>query len=418
MADMRRFLLLATPALTAALAALSCADNTTVIEPPPYPSPSLFSVSPSSVLTAASAFTLTAHGADFVSGSHVRWNGADLSTAFVSDSVLTASVPAGNVAVPGTAAVTVYTGTPGGGTSGSVTFTIEPPPPLTWDLTTVVVADGTWDATISATGVAYATRLSRDSIARIDIAGNSLLGSFAVGNWPYEVTFNASGTLAWATHAVDNTVKVINTSTHAVTTSYTMAAQPIRVRVNGAGNKLYVTHTDGNVAIVNPATGAQVSPPVNVGGVLNGIALTPNGTRLWVANTSGLVAEINTATDLAARSISMGGRPQDLAISSDGTTLYVANEDGWVGVYNLANLARVDSIPAPGAFGLALSPDGMQLWVSRSVFGAVTVFYTSTRAFAGTVPTGGVPRHIAFAANGTALIANEAGKVQIARPSP
>jgi YVTN family beta-propeller protein len=157
---------------------------------------------------------------------------------------------------------------------------------------------------------------------------------------------------------------------------------------------------------------------VLIGGILNGVALTPDGSRLWVSNTTGMVAEINTSTDAVARSIPMGGRPQDMTISADGSTLYVANEDGWVGVYNLTNLARIDSIPVSAAFGLALDPAGSQLWVSRSSVGLVTVFYTASRTYAGTVTTGGVPRHIAFASDGTALIANESGVAQIARQNP
>jgi DNA-binding beta-propeller fold protein YncE len=396
--------------------ATSCKDNTSPSQP--NPPPSLYSIEPPSVVAGSAAFTLTLHGADFTGASRVHWAGADRTTTFVSDSVLTASIAAANVAVAGTAAVSVYTGPPGGGTSGELPFTVASPPPLTWTVTPIAVAGGTWDATIASNDIAYVTRFFTDSIARINIAANSLLGSFHVGNWPYEVVFNAAGSLAYVTNINDQTVGLINATTGTQTATYPVAGQPIRVRVGLGGSKLYVTLLDGNLVTLNASNGTAANPPVFVGGVLNGLALTPNGSRLYVGNTSGLVVEINTSTGAAAGSISMGGRPQDMTISADGSTLYVANEMGWVGVYSLTNLARIDSMPVSGAFGLALNPIGSQLWVSRSGVGLVTVFYTASRTSAGTVNTGGVPRHIAFASDGTALIANESGMAQIARQNP
>lgn len=401
-------------ALALLIFAASCEDTTNPGEP--NPPPSLYSIEPQSVIAGSAAFTLTARGADFTSASRVRWNGADRPTTFVSDSLLTASITAANVAVVGSAAVSVYTGAPGGGTSGELQFTVASP--LTWTVTAVAVANGTWDATISSNGIAYATRLFTDSISRISLATNSLLGSFQVGTWPYEVVFNAAGSLAYVTNLTDQTVGVVNTTTNTQTATYPVAAEPIRVRVGPGGSKLYVTQIDGNLVILNASNGTAANPPVLIGGILNGLALTPDGSRLWVSNTSGLVAEINTSTDAVARSIPMGGRPQDMTISADGSTLYVANEDGWVGVYNLTNLARIDSMPVSSPFGLALNPAGSQLWVSGSRVGLVTVFYTASHTYAGTVNTGGVPRHIAFASDGTALIANQSGVAQIARRNP
>src|SRR5205823_3340701 len=72
--------------------------------------------------------------------STVNWNGSPLTTTFVSSTQLTAIVPAANVATVGTASVTVVNPAPGGGTSNSVTFTINPPPPV---ITSATTASGT-----------------------------------------------------------------------------------------------------------------------------------------------------------------------------------------------------------------------------------------------------------------------------------
>jgi hypothetical protein len=51
--------------------------------------------------------TLTLNGTGFVFGSVVNWNGTALQTQFVSNSQLTATVPAAMIAAPGTATITV-----------------------------------------------------------------------------------------------------------------------------------------------------------------------------------------------------------------------------------------------------------------------------------------------------------------------
>jgi hypothetical protein len=82
-------------------------------------------LSPSSTLPGGPSFTLTVHGAGFVNGATVNWNGHALVTAFVSVDELTATVPASNIAAASSAAVTVTNPTPGGGASNVVYFQVS-----------------------------------------------------------------------------------------------------------------------------------------------------------------------------------------------------------------------------------------------------------------------------------------------------
>lgn len=95
--------------------------------PPPNPVPSAGGLNPSSRTAGSGAFTLTVTGSDFVAGSVVRWNGVNRTTTFVSPTSLTASINAVDVQTAGTAQVTVFNPTPGGGTSGQLAFTITAP---------------------------------------------------------------------------------------------------------------------------------------------------------------------------------------------------------------------------------------------------------------------------------------------------
>jgi photosystem II stability/assembly factor-like uncharacterized protein len=89
------------------------------------PAPKLTSISPSSATHGSASFTLTATGSGYVSGSKIQWNGTSLTTTFVSRTSLTATVPAADIQNAGTATVTVFNPTPGGGTSAGKTFTIK-----------------------------------------------------------------------------------------------------------------------------------------------------------------------------------------------------------------------------------------------------------------------------------------------------
>jgi hypothetical protein len=68
-------------------------------------------LSPGQKAPGAATFTLTVYGTGFASDAVVNWNGAPLTTTFVTAEKLTASVPAANVATAGTALVTVTNGT-------------------------------------------------------------------------------------------------------------------------------------------------------------------------------------------------------------------------------------------------------------------------------------------------------------------
>ena len=89
------------------------------------PPPNLTSISPTSASNGDSPFKLTVTGANFGSASRVQWNGSSRPTTFVSATQLMASIPASDIAAAGTAQVTVFNPSPGGGASSALTFTVN-----------------------------------------------------------------------------------------------------------------------------------------------------------------------------------------------------------------------------------------------------------------------------------------------------
>lgn len=99
--------------------------------PPANAAPSIAAISPNSSDQGSAGFTLSAVGANFVSGSTVQWRGSEMPTTFVSSVLLTAEIPASAVSAAGPDAVTVASPTPGGGTSNSIVFNVPCPIPAT-----------------------------------------------------------------------------------------------------------------------------------------------------------------------------------------------------------------------------------------------------------------------------------------------
>jgi hypothetical protein len=158
--------------LTAAIPASDVATagtaNVTVFNPAPgggtsntatftitNPSPTITTISPATTVAGSGGFTLTITGTNFVTGAVVRWNGNNRTTGFVSSTVLTATIPASDVATAGTANVTVFNPAPGGGTSNTATFTITNPSPTITTISPSTTVAGSGGFTLTITGTNF-----------------------------------------------------------------------------------------------------------------------------------------------------------------------------------------------------------------------------------------------------------------------
>lgn len=99
---------------------------TVTVTQTPNPAPAVSGISPAFTSAGGAAFTLTVTGSGFISGSTVYWGSSALTTTYGSATQLTAQVPATDIATGGTtAAITVQTPSPGGGTSNPFQFEVN-----------------------------------------------------------------------------------------------------------------------------------------------------------------------------------------------------------------------------------------------------------------------------------------------------
>jgi hypothetical protein len=160
------------------------------------PAPSIASITPFFGRAGSGDFILTVNGANFVNGSIIAWNGTNLiPTLYVSSTQLSATVPSNYIASIGTAVITVTSPGPGGGTTGSLPFTVDvATPPITYvDVNYTGLASNTlvnWPSN----GVAGPHIIGYDAFATIEggvtnVATNGTV-NVAAGKYAEEVTID------------------------------------------------------------------------------------------------------------------------------------------------------------------------------------------------------------------------------------
>lgn len=136
------------------------------------PQPALASISPASALVGSGSLSIDLTGSGFVPSSVVTWNGAPRVTTFVSGTEVRAALPAADDSVGAIASVAVSNPIPAGGTSGTISFSVNNPTPSILSVTPASVEAGspTTVLTISGTGFVTSSVLS--------LNGNALATKF------------------------------------------------------------------------------------------------------------------------------------------------------------------------------------------------------------------------------------------------
>jgi YVTN family beta-propeller protein len=309
------------------------------------------------------------------------------------------TVPAGR-AVDVTFSVTCAAGHPAGSVSATLALTSRP-----------------YGVAISGSGVALVAQLDLGVVSRIDVATGSVGQQIAVGYTPSHVAFNPSGTTAYVANQGSRDVSVVDVATNRMTASIPVASDAWNVIVSADGAWLYATTDSGLLYVIDTSNNAIVATvTLRAFDALRGLALAPDGRVLYVAGrNSGTIYAFDTQSRRVTRTFDVGGTPQRMAVSPDGAELYVANEVSGLEVVTLATgVLRI--FPLGGGYGLAMSPDAVQLYMTVPGSGLLQIFDRATLRLVKSVQLGGRPRVVAFTPAGdVALVTNEAGWVTFVR---
>jgi len=306
--------------------------------------PTVTSISPPSAIVGGSGFTLTVTGTNYISTSIVLWNGVSLTTTFVNATTLKATVPATDIAVTGTATVAVESPAPGGGTSGSVSFTIKNPVPVATSLSPTSQTAGTSAFTLTVTGSKFVgastilwngTALTTTFVSGTQLTASVPSADIATPGTANVSVFNskpgggASGVLTFTiSNPVPTVTRVSPTKTVAGGADFTLTVTGTKFETNSvvqwngsnrttayvSGTSLTATITSADIAVAGTAK-VSVSTPAPGGGTSGTVSFTidnpvPTMTSLsptTVIARSGAFTLTVTGTNMVAGSIVQWG---------------------------------------------------------------------------------------------------------------
>jgi hypothetical protein len=140
-------------------------------------------------LAGGAGFPLTVNGSGFAMASKVKWNGAERVTTYVSTTELTAAILAGDIALAGSASVTVSNPVPGGGVSAAQTFTIYGTSP------TPVWVDDSWTGPADCGGHVWGYDAFTNVQAAVTAVATGGTVNVAAGTYAGNVAINKALTL-------------------------------------------------------------------------------------------------------------------------------------------------------------------------------------------------------------------------------
>ena len=251
------------------------------------PAPVVNSLSPATVNAGSGDTSVTVTGTGFTPQSTVELGGAALATLYVNPTVLTAEVPAAQLANAGSLAVVVTTSAPGGGTSSALTLAVlvvvavNPPAPTvivgqTQQFTATVTGSTNQGATWSVNGVA---------------GGNATLGTIS----------NTGLYTAPAVPPIPNTLTVTAASVAAPSQSGTATVTIVNpAPVVSTISPATINAGSGNTTLTVTGTGFSAQAVVELGGTAlattygSATALTAVIPAAQLANAGSLAVAVTT----------------------------------------------------------------------------------------------------------------------------
>ncbi len=369
-------------------------------------------------------------GQNFVAGSVVRWNGSDRpTTSDGSINGLIAQISASDIAAAGTAAVTVFNSAPGGGSSNSLTFTINSgavdPQSIVVDPTGkfAYVMNGGCSGGVGGYASMYTINPTTGALASIGPPAST----YGYGAYAESVTVDPFGKFAYVTNSGDVydygnesdgnvAMYTIDATTGALTTTGTINGNcpglcfPSSVVVDPSGKFAYVATgntpgSGGSVSMytINATNGALTSIGTIAAGTDPGsLAVDPAGEFAYVTNSGSNDVSMYTinATNGALTSIgtiAAGTDPVSVAVDPAGEFAYVTNSNS-----NDASMYTIDAATGALTFigsiaagtnpvSVAVDPAGkfayVANWTGSNTDGSVSM-YTIDATTGVLTPTG------------------------------
>lgn len=225
---------------------------------------------------------------------------------------------------------------------------------------------------------------------------------------PYGVAVAPEGNYLVVTRPEADSVTLVRTDSFTSISAQvqrTVGDDPRGVAIESQGNYAYVANYGADTVSEIYIPSFTVSDPIDVGDGPWGVAAyydeVEDTPKVYVANHLG--NSISVITDDGVETITdVGGGPLGLALTPDGVYLYVALlNDDVVAIYRTSTHALVKTIATgDGPWGVSVGSDGAYVYVTNSLDGKVAVIDAGSQELLETYDVGGKPLGVACPKNG------------------
>jgi len=264
-----------------------------------------------------------------------------------------------------------------------------------------------------------------DDVSIVDLNSLKVIGDIKLGDRIHGVTVQPDGKRLFVTVESDHTLRIIDTASRQVIGTVKVSGRPNQVAVTPDGKYVAVPIRDGDKVDIVDVAKQEIVKSLPIKEPHN--ALNTGSNRYMFISSMGS-HEVNVI-DLEkmeyAAVIPAGGRPRPYAVSTDGKTMYIAVADlHGFDIVNIPEKKVLERVEMPAehptphplqyetsdtrTHGLALTPDGNELWVSSLLDDCVYIYDVEGRRFVGKVATGGGPNWLAFTPDGKYLSVSNA----------
>jgi YVTN family beta-propeller protein len=265
----------------------------------------------------------------------------------------------------------------------------------------------------------YVDNSNGQSVSVIDLNSLKVVEEINIGAPNiHGLALRPDGKMLFVTVESDHTLRFVDTTTSQVTATIKLTGRPNECAVTPDGKYVAVPIRDGDSVNIVDVLQQKVVKVLPIKEPHNAVSTNSNRYLFVSSMGSNAVNIIDLKTMSYSAIVPAGGRPRPYVISSDGKTMYVAVS--YLHGFDIVNIAdkkvleRVEmpaqhsGPPRPRKFetpdtlthGLALTPDGKELWVTSLLDDSIYVYNLETKKFSGPLATGDGPNWIVFSPDG------------------
>ncbi|MBI4623805.1 MAG: TIM barrel protein [Verrucomicrobia bacterium] len=263
-----------------------------------------------------------------------------------------------------------------------------------------------------------------NDVSLIDTATNRVIGSIETGAAPHGLGASPDGTRLYVTSEGEDRILAFDLTTATLLWERPVSGRANEIAVTADGRFIYVPIRSADYVEVIDTELRRTIGSITVGPSPHNAYRAPQGKWIYATSMGGAsVAIIDIATQAVVATIPVGGVPRPAVMSRDERLLYVqlTGLHGFV-VADVAarkvvsrvelppaDVSRVSTYGYTPSHGIALRPDGRQLWITDVYGGHAEGFSLPEHTLIATVKTGDASDWLEFSSDGRWLYVGNAG---------